>query len=131
MPAYDDERFHPPAPVARVLIRNPDLGDEVVNVPMLIDTGADASLLPRSVVASLGIVGTGERLQLLAFDGSASDSETVRADLVFLGRRFRGHYLVIDAEVGVFGRDLLNHLRLFLDGPSLTWAELPKVPPNV
>ena len=124
MPAYDDKRFTPPAPVALVVIRHPDSGDGVADVPMLIDSGADASLLPESAVASLGIESTGERYQLVAFDGALSESEAVRADLVFMGRRFRGRFLIIDAEVGVVGRDVLNHIRILLDGPALSWDAL-------
>lgn len=125
MPAYDDSRFAPPAPVAKVVIRHPDRGEGVEEVPMLIDSGADATLLPKSVVASLSIVGTGERYQLMAFDGNTSESEAVRADLVFLSRRFRGRFLIIDADVRVVGRDVLNHVRLLLDGPALSWEEWP------
>jgi hypothetical protein len=125
MPAYDDSRFAPPAPVATVSLRNPENGASLADVPMLIDSGADATLLPKSAVATLGIVATGERYQLVAFDGTTSESEAVRADLGFLGRRFRGRFLVIDAEVGVVGRDVLNHVRLLLDGPALSWEEWP------
>jgi predicted aspartyl protease len=130
MPAYDASRFVPPAPFALVVIRHPDHAGGVADVPMLIDSGADATLLPRSSVASIGIVGTGERYQLVAFDGKTSESEVVRADLVFLGRRFRGRYLLIDAEVGVVGRDVLNHLRLLLDGPAMNWQILPSSAKN-
>jgi len=59
MPAYDDSRFAPPAPVALVSIRHPDREEVVSDVPMLIDSGADATLLPKSAVASLGILGRG------------------------------------------------------------------------
>ena len=123
MPAYDDSRFAPPAPAARVSLRNPDNGESVEDVPLLIDSGADATLLPKSAVATLGIVGTGERYQLVAFDGTITESEAIRADLVFLNRRFRGRFLLIDAEAGVVGRDVLNHVRLLLDGPALSWEE--------
>src|SRR3974377_1162489 len=112
MPPYDDRLFAPPAPVARVLVRHPEREESVGNVPMLIDSGADATLLPRSVAASLGLGGTGERYQFVGFDGTASESEAVLAGLVFLRRNFRGRYLLTDAEVGVIGRALLNPLRL-------------------
>jgi hypothetical protein len=59
MPAYDDNRFAPAAPVARVVVRHPDHPASIADVLMLIDSGADASLLPRTAVASLGIEGTG------------------------------------------------------------------------
>jgi hypothetical protein len=86
----------------------------------------DATLLPTSVVSSIGIVGTGERYQLVAFDGTVSDSEAVHADLAFMARRFRGRYLLIDAEVGILGRDVLNHVYLVLDGPTRSWKETPQ-----
>jgi hypothetical protein len=125
MPAYDDNRFDPPAPVASVSLRHPDREGSIADVPMLIDSGADATLLPKSAVASLGIIGTGERYQLAAFDGTTSESEAVHVDLVFMNRRFIGRYLLIDGEVGVLGRDVLNHVRLLLDGPGLNWDEWP------
>ncbi len=62
---------------------------------MLIDSGADATLLPRSSATSLGLEGTGERYQLVGFDGTISDSEAVLASLAFLRRNFRGRYLLI------------------------------------
>lgn len=40
-----------------------------------------------------------------------------------LGRTFRGQFLVIDEEVGVLGRNILNALALLLDGPQQTWSE--------
>jgi len=39
MPAYDGNRFEPPAPVARVNLRHPS-GGQVVEILMLLDSGA-------------------------------------------------------------------------------------------
>ncbi len=97
---------------------------------MLIDSGADATLLPRAAATSLGLTGTGERYQLVAFDSTTSESEAVRADLVFLNKRFRGRFLLIESEIGVIGRNILNHVRLLLDGPALSWAEFSSEPRN-
>ena len=119
MPPYDDRLFVPPAPLARVVVRHPEREQSVEDVPMLIDSGADATLLPRSAATSLGLEGTGERYQLVGFDGTVSESEAVLASLAFLRRNFRGRYLLTEAEVGVIGRDILNHIRLLLDGPAL------------
>jgi Aspartyl protease len=125
MPAYDDRLFAPPAPVALVVVRHPDREQTIEDVPMLIDSGADATLLPRSAAASLGLEGTGDRYQLVGFDGTVSESEAVLASLALLRWNFRGRYLLTDADVGVIGRDILNHLRLFLDGPASQWEEHP------
>ncbi len=129
MPAYDDSRFAP-APIAIVTLRHPDCEERRAEVPMLIDSGADATLLPRAAATSLGLTGTGERYQLVAFDSTTSESEAVRADLVFLNKRFRGRFLLIESEIGVIGRNILNHVRLLLDGPALSWAEFSSEPRN-
>jgi hypothetical protein len=55
MPAYEGELFAPPAPVARISLRNPKSGKIVQDVAMLIDSGADVTLVPGSVLAELDI----------------------------------------------------------------------------
>ncbi len=47
MPSYDAEKFAPPAPVARVTLRGVDRTSAVTGVPMLLDTGADVSMVPN------------------------------------------------------------------------------------
>jgi hypothetical protein len=86
MPAYDDDRFVPAVPVARVSLRHPDSEASIADVPMLIDSGADATLSPESAIASLGLAGTGERYRLVAFDGTTNEAEAVYAVLVFLDK---------------------------------------------
>jgi hypothetical protein len=125
MPAYEDKGFSPAAPVARVTLRHPDNGQSIAHVPMLIDSGADATLLPRTAVVSLGIMGTGELHRLEAFDGSINESEAVHAVLVFLNKTSRGRFLQTKSEIGVIGWNILNHVRLLLAGPALSWEELP------
>ena len=114
----------PPAPVAHVVVRRPDGAQSVADVAMLIDSGADVTLVPKSAASSLGVVGTGQKYELVAFDGTSSQHDSVQADVVFLKRRFRGRYLLTDAEIGIIGRDILNHLRLLFDGPGLMWDQL-------
>jgi hypothetical protein len=46
MPAYDATLFAPPAPLARVTLRNPVSGAVLPDVPMLLDSGADVTLVP-------------------------------------------------------------------------------------
>ena len=124
MPAYDSEGFSPPAPVARVTVRNPETGATLTDLPLLIDSGADVTLLPTSAVESLGIaVSEGTNYELLGFDGNTSISAAVRADLIFLIKTFKGQFLLINQEIGILGRDVLNHTSFLLDGPSLNWEE--------
>ena len=54
MPAYDDS-FSPPAPVARVSLRHPESSLTVKDVLMLIDSGADVTLIPKSSFDLFGL----------------------------------------------------------------------------
>jgi hypothetical protein len=124
MPAYDAQWFTPPAPLARVTLRHLDTGATVPDVPMLIDSGADVTMLPQRAVSLLGATPiAGTSYELIAFDGSKSTAQAVQLDLLFLKRAFQGRYLLIDQEWGVIGRDILNHLAVLLDGPHLSWEE--------
>jgi hypothetical protein len=124
MPAYDDSRFDPPAPVAKVSLRNPESHETVSDIPMLMDTGADMTFIPMAAVANLNLqVHSGEGYKIKTFDGTASNARAVRADMLFLGRTFRGLYLVRDSEIGILGRDVLNLFTILLDGPGLSWQQ--------
>ena len=114
MPGYEVTDCNPPAPVARVSLRN---GELVVDVPLLLDSGADVTLLPRNAVDRLGVqLVAGSRYELMGFNGSTTSVPAVVLDLLFLKRAFRGRYLVIEERRGIMGRDILNHLALLLDG---------------
>ena len=124
MPAYDDHFFIPPAPLARVTLRHPENGTTVSEVPMLLDSGADVTLIPQASVALLGTtMHINESYEMMGFDGSVSQAQAVQLNLIFLRRRFKGQFLLIKQEWGIIGRDFLNHVSLLLDGPHLTWNE--------
>ena len=124
MPSYEGSLFDPPAPVARVVLRNPDSESTVSGVPLLLDTGADVTLLPEASVESLGVSPLVETYyELIGFDGSESVAYVVSMDMIFLGRAFRGRYLLTEEEYGILGRDVLNHVALLLDGPGQEWSE--------
>lgn len=129
MPAYDVNLFDPPAPLTKVTLRDPNLNTTLPDVPMLIDSGADVTLIPRAKLSQLGLaVDPQQSYELMGFDGNLSVAQVVELDLIFLRRVFRGRFLVIDQEAGILGRDILNHLSLLLDGPALNWSEQRKSP---
>lgn len=124
MPGYETSLFSPPAPLARVSLRASANGAGVADVPMLIDSGADVTLVPQSAVDVLGsIVDLNQSYELMSFDGATSSARAVQLELVFLKRIFRGRFLVIQQDTGILGRDVLNHLYLLLEGPLLNWSE--------
>jgi predicted aspartyl protease len=53
MPKYNEINFDPPAPVATVELKNLETNEGIKNISMLLDTGADITLLPKSVVKIL------------------------------------------------------------------------------
>ena len=124
MPDYEALHFDPPAPVVQVILRHLDSGATISDVQLLLDTGADITLLPRGAIEQLGVQPLDNlRYELMSFDGSKSFAPVVIVDLMFLNRVFRGRYLLIEEERGILGRDILNHIAVLLDGPQQQWSE--------
>lgn len=90
---------------------------------MLIDSGADVTLVPLAAITTIGLAADrGQGYELSGFDGQESLAFPVVAELTIAGRSFRGQYLVIERPWGIIGRNLLNLLRITLDGPRLEWT---------
>ena len=124
MHAYDAVHFVPPAPVARVTLRNSQTRVSTSGVELLVDTRADVTLLPRAAIARIGVVPLEEPgYEVTGFGGSTSVAPVAELDLLFLRSAFRGRYLLIDEERGYLGRDILGHVALLLNGPGQHWSE--------
>jgi len=124
VPHYDASRFEPPAPLAHVTLCNPANGTLNPDVPMLLDSGADVTLIPKMALSRLNITSIQDkRYELIGFDGNTSFSPIVQLELIFCRRTFRGQFLLINQEWGILGRNVLNSVPLLLDGPNLTWSE--------
>ncbi len=124
MPAYESILFTPPAPLARVTLRHPDSGATRADVPMLLDTGADVTLLPQAAVSELGVTPLSDKsYEIIGFEGQASLSSVVRVEMIFSGLTFRGQFLLIEQEWGILGRNVLNAMSLLFDGPNLIWEQ--------
>lgn len=124
MTTYDATLFNPPAPLAQVSLRNPQNTQTLAHVPMLIDSGADVTLIPSASATQLDLVAdTNALYELMGFDGNLSFASVVQLEMRFLNKTFRGQFLLIDQAWGVLGRDVLNLISISLDGPNLTWRE--------
>lgn len=119
-----DESYKPPAPIAQVQIRKIENGKRVKNISVLLDTGADISLLPRQSVESLEIKPLlNESFNLEGFYGVEKSAKVYYFQVIFLNKRFTGNYCLIDEEIGILGRDILNQLSILFDGNNLVWKE--------
>ena len=124
MADYDKLNFDPPAPVAYVTIRNVQSGIEINDLPMLIDTGADVTLLPIWATKQISLhEDESKSFATIGFDGTIGQSIAVTAEMTLLKKKFRGKFLVIENEIGIIGRNILNSLTLVLDGKHLAWNE--------
>ena len=124
MPKYDEEHFTPAAPIAKVILRNPTTKEIVSDVEMLVDTGADITLIPNIYVAKLNLeIDFSQSYQLVGFDGNTSFAQSAFVELLLLKKTFKGRFLLTEQNQGVLGRDILNLLSLVFDGPNLFWEE--------
>lgn len=120
-----DESFEPPAPTAEIIIKNSENGRKISNIPMLLDTGADVSLLPLTKLQELGIKPLeNEFYQLQGFQGGEFTAEVFYLQVVFCRKQFSGKYCATDDEIGILGRDVLNQTSLLFNGLNLTWQEI-------
>ena len=95
---------------------------------MLLDSGADVTLIPSTFVNQLGVAPETDTIyESMGFDGNVSLSSVVQLEMLFLNKTFRGRFLLIDQGWGVIGRDILNLLSLLFDGPSQNWDEQKRV----
>ena len=87
-----------------------------------LDTGADLSFIPMgaaSVVRAEIKLGSSVTT-MFSGDRATYDEATVRLD--FLHIRFRGQFLVSQTDYGIIGRNILNYIRVVLDGPAQEWT---------
>ncbi|HEX2690652.1 MAG TPA: aspartyl protease family protein [Kofleriaceae bacterium] len=113
--AYDAS-FDPPAPMVPVRISAP-AGEDAVMLPMLVDTGADCTLVPASIVRRLGL----PQIDVIGLTGvgGARQRATVHAAAVEFGGVRLLARIVAFVDEAILGRDVLNQAILRLDGPGL------------
>jgi aspartyl protease len=102
MPAYDDYFFDTPAPLAKVTLRDQEHDTILPDVSMLLDSGADVTLVPQDAVHVLGVsVSSNESYELRGFDGHTSFVQVVQLDLIFLAKARIASRDVNDLGAGV------------------------------
>lgn len=122
---YDDVGFRPPAPVVEAEVRAPAWEKHrSAAVRMILDSGADITCLPATqpAVEDSSLEGV---VTVYGYTRRPQVRRTRFVDLIVAGRELRNvEVLPISDDVGLIGRDVLNRLRLQLDGPGLVWLVL-------
>lgn len=114
--AYDTS-LDPPAPVVPMTISGPS-GEDAVLLPMLVDTGADCTVVPVAIARLLGLVRV-DRIGLTGVGGASIMAPVHAASVTVLGLRVLARVVAFGDEA-ILGRDVLNQVVLTLDGPGLT-----------
>jgi hypothetical protein len=109
----------PPAPFVAVTLRNPINGAEKQDVPAQIDSAADRTLVPDSLVRALSL----PQIGTIAIGGVGGVTQTMPSYPVQLAiHNLPAQTVEVVANSGetwvLLGRDILNGHRILLDGPQ-------------
>ena len=89
---------------------------------MLLDTGADASLVPISAAREVNAQAIPDRAyEIAGYDDRTSLRPIVQLRMEWMGYKFSGEFMLIEQDYGIIGRNILNMLPVFFDGPRLNW----------
>jgi len=121
MPEYDTS-YEPPAPILTVVVSNPHISEvESIEEEALIDSGSFMTAIPEDFVGELEILPAGE----VSTKGYKEGEQTHRT--YFVDVRFNGYafpyteVLAVKRKNVLIGRDILNQLKVILDGKNLNF----------
>lgn len=115
---------HPPAPYVTIKISNPITGD-FKEEKGKIDTGSFITAIPESWVSDLNLVPVSEQ-ETKGYkeenDKKVQKHYTYFVDVTLKGLNFPyTEVLAVDRQNVLVGRDILNQLKLVLDGKNLSF----------
>jgi hypothetical protein len=112
-------QFQPPAPFVYVTLRNPVTGAEQRDVPAQLDSAADRTLLPDTLVQTLTLPQIGT-IPMGGVGGFIQTMPSYPVDVAI--HNLSGLTVEVVASAGeswvLLGRDILNAHRTLLDGPQ-------------
>lgn len=105
-----------PVPVLKIKITHPISGESEKEIKCKLDTGADRTTIPKSIIAKLGFQPkTHEPVK--DYLGRIEYRPVYFADILIFNHRFlRMKVLSTNNNVGLIGRDILNQWVILLDG---------------
>ena len=116
---YQDQ-IVPPAPFVLVAVSNSQTGQTRTDLPAQLDTAADRTVLPAALVGELDLPRTGT-ITVEGIGGIVATMALHQADVKMPGLASSTiEVAVSDGESWILiGRDILNSVRIVLDGPRL------------
>lgn len=117
--------YDPAMPVLEVTISEPHSNEAVTYAPALIDSGADGTLVPVDLLERIGAVSVASGR--LTWFWQASRQVSIYIVRLQIGAYTLPRVRVAGVPAGtdlILGRNVLNQMRVTLDGPALT-TEIP------
>jgi len=114
-----DAAYDPAFPAVPVLLRNSDEGLRTEKVPALLDTGSDGSLVPIAYLEQI-LAPPMADTHIRSHWGEWRAAQLFAVDIELGSLRLPGVFVIGDEQGTeiVLGRNVLNKLRLLLDGPA-------------
>lgn len=110
--------YHPSMPMVELTIGLPQ-GEMSITLPAIVDSGADATMVPIEYLRQLGARRSRKALmRWVTGEGALVDLYAVA---IQLGTYRQGYAEVVSSADGgetIVGRDMLNHLSVTLNGPA-------------
>jgi len=115
-----DSGYAPPAPCLGIRLAAPDEPFRSQELKVLVDTGADATIVPAQYVEPLGVQIDNRKL-LRSPWGGRQVVDVYLLDIEIGGQRLPMIEIVADeqGEEAILGRNVLNRLFMVLNGPKL------------
>jgi len=115
---YDDI-YHPPMPALEIQLGYPGETPSLDHLTAIVDTGADGTLVPQSLIDEIRAPFVDD-VQIRSHWGEWRNMLLFTVD-IGIGRLRLPAVEVVGDDQGteiVLGRNVLNHLKLLLDGPG-------------
>jgi clan AA aspartic protease len=115
--------YSPPAPSLTVKLTRP-LSDRSLEIQAKLDTGADMTILPQDAIDELGLIPS-SYVYVQSFDGRRVLRYTYLVNISFQNFEYKMVEVIgIKRRDALLGRDILNRLKIILDGKNLEFTIL-------